>query len=376
MASLLSNYFNPSTPFDPSTDIPPLTNKVILVTGGNAGLGEATLTAYAQHAPAILYLGSRSATRGAEAASRIRDSLPSESKKKIDIRVLELDLASLASVRAAARRVRDETGDRLDILQLNGGAGMVGPGLTEDGYEVQFGTSYLGHALLTQLLMPALLATATAATQGNGNDVRVIAMSSVGHRVFAPAEGILFDELRTPAAHRSTQALYGQSRLAATLFARELARRYSPSSSSSSSSPSSGTSSGSGSRSGITTASLHPGTVRTKIWGESPGVSGLVRRLLVDPMVRLTSVSAEVGARNQLWLSVAPRAGAGGGQGEGEGGSSGVVVSGEYYEPGPTRDRVGKHTRNDELAARLWAWTEKELAKHGGIGWPDWPMSS
>ncbi len=78
--------------FDPARDIPDLSGRVILVTGGSSGLGEATAKALAQHGPARLYLGSRSPARGEAAAARIRAASPAASKA--DIRILEVDLAS------------------------------------------------------------------------------------------------------------------------------------------------------------------------------------------------------------------------------------------------------------------------------------------
>jgi NAD(P)-dependent dehydrogenase (short-subunit alcohol dehydrogenase family) len=108
--------------------------------------------------------------------------------------------------------------------------------VTEDGYEIQFGTNHLGHALLTKLLVPTLLATAALPDA----DVRIVTLTSLSHP-WSVKGSIKFDTLRTSQEAESKIAKYGQSKLANILHSKELARRY----------PS------------ITCASMHPGTVET-----------------------------------------------------------------------------------------------------------------
>jgi NAD(P)-dependent dehydrogenase (short-subunit alcohol dehydrogenase family) len=147
-------------------DIPNLAGRVCLVTGGSSGLGEATIKALAQHNPDKVYLAARSKPKTKEALLRIKESSPTS--RSANIEILDMDLASFDSIKAAAARINEEA-PRLDIVHLNAGIAMIPAALTEDGYEVQFGTNYLGHALLTQLLMPKLLQTAALP----GADVRV-----------------------------------------------------------------------------------------------------------------------------------------------------------------------------------------------------------
>ncbi|KAL6829654.1 hypothetical protein J3E69DRAFT_380051 [Trichoderma sp. SZMC 28015] len=308
--------------FNPERDIPPLSGKVCLVTGANSGLGEAAVTAFAQHNPKKIYLAARSQTRAEEAIERIKAS--SAVARSANIEFLELDLASLESVKKAAARINAEA-DRLDILHLNAGVASVPASLTKEGYEVHFGTNYLGHALLTQLLLPKLLETAALPNA----DVRIISVSSSYHRLEGTSDGISFNKLKTTMEGTGGVVLYAQATLAKVLFARELARRYP----------------------NITTLSMHPGIVRTEIWKGKKDASLLMRTFL-RPLVSLIGVAPEEGVKTQLWCTV-----------------SKDVKNGAYYEPIGKANMRGKFTEDDELASELWSWTDKELLVHGAPGW-------
>jgi NAD(P)-dependent dehydrogenase (short-subunit alcohol dehydrogenase family) len=309
--------------FNPATDIPDLSGKVCLITGGNSGLGEAAVAALALHNPAKLYLAARSRTKANAAISRIRAS--SAAAHSANIEFLQLDLASFESVKAAATRVNNEA-DRLDVLQLNAGIGMVPPSTTEEGYEVQFGTNYLGHALLTQLLMSKLLSTATLPNA----DVRIVSLSSTTHKITAPKAGILFDDLKTDSKGHGGAELYAQSKLAMALLAYELAKRYPE----------------------ITSVSLHPGAIKTPAWSGEKNVNWILFYLILKPLVAVRGVSPEEGAKAQLWCSF-----------------SKDVKSGSYYEKGGVAGKEGPLARDDQLSEKLWKWTEQELKAHGAQGW-------
>ncbi|KAK0713231.1 short-chain dehydrogenase/reductase [Lasiosphaeria miniovina] len=319
-----SSLFGGATTFNAAKDMPSLAGKVVLVTGGNSGLGKQSVLDLARYGkPAVVWLAARKLERGQQAADDIAAQLPAGSTPAATIiKALDLDLASFASVRAAAKRVVAESA-RLDILLLNAGIMATTAALTADGYEDQFGTNHMGHALLTKLLTPLLLQT--AATTPNP-DVRVVVVSSDGHAM-APPPGILFDSLKsTQAAELNTVARYGQSKLANILFARELARRFPGQ---------------------LRAAAVHPGLVSTNL-AHNLSARYLAIRLLVLPVANaLLTVSTETGARSQLWAATAPAA---------------HVESGLYYVPVGKKGGK-KHARgeDDELAAKLWEWTEKEL---------------
>ncbi|KAK4233432.1 hypothetical protein C8A03DRAFT_19500 [Achaetomium macrosporum] len=301
-----------SVSFEPEREIPPLTDKVILVTGANAGLGKQAVLEFARHRPRLIWLAARSVQKANAAADEIRKQVPNA-----PIRVLELDLASFASVKQAAATVLTNS-NRLDILMLNAGIMAVPPGTTADGYEIQFGTNHMGHALLTKLLLPLLTQTAAGADA----DVRVVSLSSDGHK-FASKPGIDFASLKTPADDLGAMGRYFQSKLANVLWTRQLAHEQPT----------------------LTVAAVHPGSVRgTQLLDNATGAPAAMRLLVRAAVSAKLFMSVERGVRNQLWASVA--------QG---------VKSGEYYEPVGVAGRASAFGTDDDLALRLWEWTEKEL---------------
>lgn len=94
-------------------------------------------------------------------------------------------------------------------------------GLTEEGYEIQFGTNHVGHAIILRLLRPIILRTAEMT---DGGDVRYIAVSSWGHNMH-PEGKIQFDKLKT-ADVVGTWTRYGQSKLANILYCKAMAKRF------------------------------------------------------------------------------------------------------------------------------------------------------
>jgi NAD(P)-dependent dehydrogenase (short-subunit alcohol dehydrogenase family) len=151
--------------------MPDQTGRTVLVTGATSGLGLASAVALAAAGARVL-LTARDAERGKAALHRVlADGGPGAE-------LVELDLADLASVRRAARDVRERTGDALHVLMNNAGVMATPRRRTVDGFELQIGTNHLGPAALTWLLMPALRGGAG----GTGGSARVVTVASLAHR--------------------------------------------------------------------------------------------------------------------------------------------------------------------------------------------------
>ena len=189
--------------FEPARDIPSLAGKVVLITGAAGDLGRNTAIELARHGrPARIYVADLPRDDDAKTALALRitheayGEAPADTKAAgppTEIRYLDLDLSSLESVRKCAANFVDQD-ERLDILYLNAGIIRVAPGVTTEGYEYHFGINYLGHALLSKLLVPTMLRTAEQQP-----DVRIVVVSSEGHTI-TPKGGIDFNKLKTNGA--------------------------------------------------------------------------------------------------------------------------------------------------------------------------------
>jgi protochlorophyllide reductase len=249
-------------------DIPDQSGRIALVTGANSGLGLETARALAQHGATVL-LACRQRSRGEAARQQL---LP---LARAGLEVIDLDLADLASVAAAASQVHREFG-RLDLLINNAGVMAPPRRLSRDGYELQFAVNHLGHFALTAALLPLL-------EQQSG--ARIVTVSSGAHYFGR----IAFDDLQGERRYDPWSA-YGQSKLANVMMALELQERLAAA--------------------GSTTLSIaaHPGLARTNLQPSSVAakgsrLEGLAYRLM-DPLFQ----SAAMGALPQLHGAVAAEA--------------------------------------------------------------------
>ncbi|RHZ70326.1 hypothetical protein CDV55_107741 [Aspergillus turcosus] len=324
MAAFIAANLNPwnyigGVSFDPERDMQDLSGKVVLVTGGNAGLGKESILQLAKHNPEKIFLAARSKAKAESAISSLKGQL----SNNVDITWLPLDLTSVESIKDAAQQFCAQS-SRLDILMLNAGVMALPPGETEMGHEIQFGTNHTGHFLLTKLLLPTLLETA----QEPNSDVRVVSLSSVGHN-FAPSFEFILNQDILKTAH--TLVRYGASKAANILFAAELARRY----------PS------------ITAVSVHPGIIFTDLYSPSPASEHPTIAALVSKCVRIFGTPVCAGAYNQLWAAA--------------GAQKQDLVNGAYYVPVGNLKAHNKYTKSEEQGRRLWDWTEAELRKFGAF---------
>ena len=213
----------------------------------------------------------------------------------------------------------------MDILVNNAGVMAMPYSLTKEGYEIQFGTNHIGHALLTKLLLPTLLKTA----EEPGSDVRIVNLTSMGHYL-APSQGIIWDQAALE--KKSTWARYGQSKLANILFAKELAQRYPQ----------------------ITSVSIHPGVIITDLY--TSFAEGFFLKWatwfysLLAPILPGHYRDTKGGSLNQTWAAVVDKS---------------VLKKGGFYMPVGTLSGGSAKARDVGLAKKLWEWTEAELQKHG-----------
>jgi len=235
-----------------------LAGRTFLVTGGNTGIGRATVTALAQRGGRV-FLTARSRAKGEAAVAAIKAETGSDS-----VWFVPLDLADLESVQACASAFLARS-EPLHVLVNN--AGVAGQrGLTRQGFELMFGVNHLGHFALTNALLGCLTASAPA---------RVVTVSSDAHY---SAKGIDFEALRRRARGITGLPEYAVSKLCNVLFTQELARRVA------------GT--------GVTTYALHPGVVASDIWRRVPWP--------VRPIVTRRMLSVTEGAATSLYCATSP----------------------------------------------------------------------
>ena len=252
-------------------DIPPQTGKRAVITGSTGGLGFETARVLAQKGADVVLVG-RNDAKGHAAVEKIRGQILGAT-----ISYETLDLASLASVADFAKRLT-ASGSPLDLLINNAGV-MALPKrqVTADGFEMQFGTNYLGHYALTAHLLPLLRRSGVS---------RVVSLSSIAHRL----SFMHFSDLQGERLYSPLKA-YGQSKLAMLMFALELQRR----------SAAAGWN--------LMSLAAHPGWARTDLFTSGPGPLLSFATQFAAP---LFSQSAESGALPILFAATSPQAKPGG----------------------------------------------------------------
>ena len=293
-----------------TTDIPDLSGKTIIVTGGNSGLGYESVKAYVAK-NASVFMACRSVSKGEIARKQILEIYPSA-----NITVLELDLADLKSIRSFSTKfIQSQT--RLDILLNNAGIMMTPYSLTKDGFESQLGTNHLGHFALTGLLLELLKKTPKS---------RVVNVSSMAHK-----QGVMnYDNLLYENAVDYTPLkAYGRSKLANLLFTYELQRFFEDN------------------KIDSMAVAAHPGVSDTNLFNHA-APKWVMKSL--RPLFLFMIQTAAMGALPELRASIDP-----------------FVKGGEYYGPDGKREMKGypiivesipaSHDKED--AQKLWEMSEK-----------------
>ncbi|KAH7140935.1 hypothetical protein EDB81DRAFT_900453 [Dactylonectria macrodidyma] len=183
-----------------------LSDKVILITGTSSGIGIDTVRAI-YRTGATIYATARDVDKAKKALGDLTDSPR--------VHFLELDLGSVASVRASAESFKSKS-SQLNVLIGNAGVMACPEGRTADGFETQFGTNHLGHFLLFYLLKDTLLASSTPEWNS-----RVVLLSSCAHQ----AGSVHLDNLTLEGEYEPWKS-YGQSKTANLWTAREIEKRF------------------------------------------------------------------------------------------------------------------------------------------------------
>lgn len=290
-----------------TADVPDLSGKLFVVTGGNSGIGwEAAKVLAEKHADVIL--ACRNADKARGAVESIARAAPGAK-----VSAMSLDLASLKSVRAFAQELTEKHG-RLDVLVNNAGLMALPYSRTDDGFETQLGVNHLGHFALTGLVWPLLEKAAAP---------RVVNLSSQAHRMGKMRWDDLMSERRY-----DRWAAYGQSKLANLLFTFELARR------------------GPKRLAALRVTAAHPGYSATNLQAKGsemggPKLEGFFMKIGNGIMAQ----GADAGALPTLRAATAPDA-----------------RNGDYYGPSgpfeiagaPVKVECTKAARDEASQARLW----------------------
>ncbi|KAJ7679459.1 hypothetical protein DFH06DRAFT_974876 [Mycena polygramma] len=290
--------------FQPERDMPDLSGKIILVTGGNAGIGYETVKQLLLK-NAKVYLAARSPERAAAAIKRLEDET-----KRMAI-FIQLDLSDLPSVRRAADAFLAQE-SRLDILFNNGGVMTSDPvPLTAQNHDLQFGTNVIGHFFLTELLLPAL----ARSYQETRVPARIVHTSSIGH-IFAPGNGIDFVTLKG-GPERDARALYGQSKMGNIFVSNYFAKTHSDV---------------------LVSCAVHPGGIKTELQRNSVGWVKFLANALLYP--------APMGAYAQLWGGTV---------------ATPARINGEYLVPWGKVGRADTRTANQKLEDEVIAYIREQL---------------
>lgn len=281
------------------------TGRRILITGANTGLGLASATALAARGAQVV-MAVRDLERGRAAAAAVQEQVPGARPE-----LARLDLASLSSVHEFAAEQADR-GD-VDVLINNAGVSMTPERtLTENGFELQMGTNFVGHFVLTALLLPSLQRT------GNG---RVVSLSSMAAWLPRAIDGDLGED-----GPYRREIAYSKSKLACGIFGIELDRRLKEA----------GTA--------VTSVVAHPGWVRTELFGRSADrLTGMIHWFTGRLAAPVTA-----GARSQVYAATAPE-----------------LTGGEFIGPRavshgqPGVLRPPRLMTDAQVAAELWRITEE-----------------
>ncbi len=291
-------------------NLPDLSGKIIIVTGGNSGLGYESVKAFAMKGAEVV-MASRSLEKGEDAKAAILKNVPDGK-----IKVMQLDLGDLESVKNFASAFKAGY-KKLNVLLNNAGIMMTPYFTTKDGFEGQLGTNHLGHFALTGLMMDVILKTQGA---------RIVNVSSGAHK----SGEMDFSNLQfeNGIGYKPMKA-YGRSKLSNLLFTYELQRKLEAA------------------KKDSIAAAAHPGVAMTNL---ARHLEGKFLYKILTPLFKMMAQDQAMGALPQIRASVDPD-----------------VKGSEYYGPDGKKEYKGypvvvpsnEASHNLEDAAKLWEESER-----------------
>ena len=299
---MIKRQYNARSSADEVVEGHDLSGKTVIVTGANTGIGYQTARALASIG-GVVTLACRNTDAAEQACQKIRQQHP-EAK----VTAMHLDLSDLNSVSEFAKEYPQDT---LSLLINNAGSSAPRLMTTAQGFERTVGVCHIGHFLLTELLMPKLLAAQPA---------RVVMVSSESHRYPAKLD---FKNLGKAQEPFKSMRAYGQAKLCNVLMADELQRRY-------------------GSQ-GLTACSVHPGALVTTDFGRE---SMLFRMVfwLASPFTK----NPNQGAATTVYCALHEPA---------------SEIAGGYFSH-CQKARQTAEAKDPQVAARLWSLSEQWVAEY------------
>lgn len=284
--------------------IPNLTGKIIIVTGGNTGLGLQSVQEFAKKGGTVI-IACRSVSKGKQAITDLKQKFGEHLK----LDVLQIDLSDYGSIREFAKNFLDKY-NKLHILMNNAGVvNQIEQGFTKDGSETQMGINHFGHFLLTGLLSDVLMNTPKA---------RVVTMSSGAYK----QGNINFNDINWEKRPYHRVKSYGDSKLANLLFTFKLQQYFKAK------------------HTDTIAVSAHPG-LSASPRQQAIGIGGFLTKWLASPLSR--------GSRPQLLAATAN-----------------FVNALDFYGPkygidGPPKlVKINHEQYTQEIADKLWRVSEKK----------------
>ncbi|KAI3389521.1 hypothetical protein SNEBB_005770 [Seison nebaliae] len=301
-----------------------LENKVVVITGGNTGIGKATAENLATRGARVIIL-CRDEGKGLAAVNELKTKTFND-----NIEMIQLDLSCINSIKKGTEELRKKT-TKINILILNAGIMACDELKTNDGFDMQMGVNHLGHFLFTSLVIDLLKVENSS---DNCEKSRIVVLSSMAHTVSdnlkfedkyyedktAIPKGKVTDFNFQHISYSRTLA-YGRSKLANILFVRELARRVK--------------------KNNINAYAVHPGVVKTELTRYLPS-SMKIPLSMMNPFTKTITE----GAQTTIACAVD---------------DSFENATGLYYADCLPK-LPSEQAQNDNSARALWKWSEDQLS--------------